>query len=116
MRYCEENNVTIPLKLIYNLVISYENNKTFDKCKDLLIKISNKTPNSVFWLHLAICYINLNDLDAAEEALCEANTISIIIIFIIDNENGNIWGYLALLSLLRDPPKFTEADQSLEHV
>lgn len=38
-----------------------------------------------------------------------------IYIYLIDNENGTIWGYLCYLSLLQSPPKFAEAEQALEH-
>lgn len=83
MKLCEDKNIPIPLALIYKLNICYQQNGNFDKAKELLIKQCNIMPNSVFWLNIGICCIHLNEIPEAEEALCEANVLSIYLLIYI---------------------------------
>jgi tetratricopeptide (TPR) repeat protein len=60
------------------------------------------------WHGLGDAYLHLNHLDAAEEALNQAN--------ILDDENPEIWGSLCLLNLKKSvapPGLFTKARQCL---
>jgi len=58
------------------------------------------------WLGVGTACLRLEDWEAAEQCLAEAN--------ILNNQNEKVWGYLALLCMTVSPARPSEADQALE--
>lgn len=101
------NKKPLPMKLSYILSQCYIKSNNYTSAKEILLRVCSSNPNATLWLNVGICCIQLTEFKEAEESLCEAN--------LLDNRNSVIWGYLCLLSLWSDPPKFEEANKSLEN-
>ena len=74
----------------------------------MYLRACKQEPSSTTWLGAGIACMRLNELDDAEEALCEAN--------ILNNSAAIVWGYLTLVCLLSSPEgnRQQEADQAFE--
>jgi tetratricopeptide (TPR) repeat protein len=73
--------------------------------KEVYLRACRLEPTSTSWLGAGIAAFELKLYSEAEDALAEAN--------ILNNQNPQIWGYLALLCLQSTAPRVEEADQSL---
>jgi len=73
--------------------------------KEVYLRSCRLAPTSTSWLGAGIAALELGAYTDAEDALAEAN--------ILNNQNPQIWGYLALLCLQSTAPRVEEADQSL---
>jgi tetratricopeptide (TPR) repeat protein len=73
--------------------------------KEVYLRSCRLAPTSTSWLGAGIAALELGAHTDAEDALAEAN--------ILNNQNPQIWGYLALLCLQSTVPRVEEADQSL---
>ena len=73
--------------------------------KEVYLRACRLSPTSTGWLGAGIAALELGKYAEAEDALAEAN--------ILNNQNPQIWGYLALLCLQSATPRVEEADQSL---
>ena len=73
--------------------------------KEVYLRACKLAPTSTAWLGAGIAALELGKHAESEDALAEAN--------ILNNQNPQIWGYLALLCLQSAAPRVEEADQSL---
>ena len=84
----------------------YHHNEKFDHAKRTYLSACEHSPTSVAWLGVGMACYRQGNLEEATDALAEAN--------ILNNENPDVWAYLALV--WSRTGKFDEAKGALKNV
>ncbi|KAJ1439647.1 hypothetical protein B484DRAFT_391710 [Ochromonadaceae sp. CCMP2298] len=77
----------------------------FNQARTVLLYGCAVYSSAGLFMLLGVCYLRLDELGDAEEALVEAN--------LLDNRNADVWAYLSLVCL-SGPHRVLEAERSLE--
>jgi len=95
-----------PLHLFLRLGTLYRQLSKLEESREVFLRSCQVWNSPSSWLGAGIACLRLNQLLDAEEALQQAN--------LLDHQNGMIWGYLSLLSLMSGEERLEHANKSLE--
>ena len=61
----------------------------YESAREVFLRGAKERPNATLWCGAGVASLRLGEVEAAELALSEAN--------LYDNDNAEVWGYLALV-------------------
>ena len=92
------------LKLFLNLGGCLLKNGKFADARGVFAAACEMRPCASAWIGLGAAMLREGDAEGAEAALAEAN--------VLDASNPNAWAYLAIVSLVAEPPRIDEAERA----
>ena len=92
------------LKLFLNLGGCLLKNGKFSDARGVFAAACEMRPCASAWIGLGAAMLREGDAEGAEAALAEAN--------VLDASNPNAWAYLAIVSLVAEPPRIDEAERA----